>query len=63
MCYNLIKIKKRSSEMWEEMSYNKYGKTINRLEDEYEPEIDDENYVDNCHIINLLNIKLELVED
>lgn len=49
--------------MWEEMSYNKYGKTINRLEDEYEPEIDDENYVDDCHIINLLNIKLEQQEE
>ena len=44
--------------MWEEMSYNRYGKNTNRLESEYEPEIDDEN-IDNQDLMSLLKIKLE----
>lgn len=47
--------------MWEEMSYNKY-KSSNRLKDEYEPEIDEDD-IDSQTLTSLLNIELETEEE
>lgn len=47
--------------MWEEMSYNKY-KSSNRLKDEYEPELDEDD-IDSQTLTSLLNIKLEIEEE
>lgn len=47
--------------MWEEMSYNKY-KSSNRLKDEYEPDVDEDD-INNQTAINLLNIELETEEE
>lgn len=47
--------------MWEEMSYNKY-KSSNRLKDEYEPDVDEDD-INNQTVISLLDIKLETEEE
>lgn len=62
ICYNFIKdFKKGDKSMWEEMSYNKY-KSSNRLKDEYEPEIDEDD-IDSQTLTSLLNIELETEEE
>lgn len=47
--------------MWEEMSYNKY-KSSNRLKDEYESDVDEDD-INNQTVISLLNIELETEEE
>lgn len=47
--------------MWKEMSYNKY-KSSNRLQDEYEPDVDEDD-INNQTVTSLLNIKLETEEE
>lgn len=47
--------------MWEEMSYNKY-KSSNRLKDEYEPDVDEDD-INNRTVTSLLDIKLETEEE
>lgn len=47
--------------MWEEMSYNKY-KSSNRLKDEYELDVDEDD-INNQTVISLLNIELETEEE
>lgn len=47
--------------MWEEMSYNKY-KSSNRLKDEYEPDVNEDD-INNQTITSLLDIKLETEEE
>lgn len=47
--------------MWEEMSYNKY-KSSNRLKDEYEPDVDEDD-INNQIVTSLLDIKLETEEE
>lgn len=47
--------------MWEEMSYNKY-KSSNRLKDEYELDVDEDD-INNQIVISLLNIELETEEE
>lgn len=47
--------------MWEEMSYNKY-KSSNRLKDEYEPDVDEDD-INNQTVTSLLDIKLEIEEE
>lgn len=47
--------------MWEEISYNKY-KSSNRLKDEYEPDVDEDD-INNQTVTSLLDIKLETEEE
>lgn len=47
--------------MWEEMSYNKY-KSSNRLKDEYEPELNEDD-IDSQTLMSFLNIELETEEE
>ena len=47
--------------MWEEMSYNK-DKSSNRLKDEYEPDVDEDD-INNQTVTSLLDIKLETEEE
>lgn len=47
--------------MWKEMSYNKY-KSSNRLKDEYEPDVDEDD-INNQTVTSLLDIKLETEEE